>query len=328
MAHPHSFSEKNSNSTFLKIPVKVWGLLFLIAAYSFLAYKLVTFNQYTEFLNQWRHMPLSQFWWLAAVFLFLPFNWLIESVKWKMMTKHVQKLSLKFSIKAVLAGISTGFFTPNRMGEMVGRVMFLNPENRKSGVTLSLVNSMTQNIIMTFCGIPTCIIFFSVTAGKMKFNLDLYLLIVGVFLTCMFLLYFFLPKLSKLLKNNRLGSKIKEFTDCLAAFSILELIQIMLVSLFRYVVFCIQFSFMLHFFGIELTVWQMLISIPTSYLFVTFTPSFAFSEVAVRGSFAVLIIGAFSNQTVSIALAGMCIWIVNFVIPMLVGSAFLVKSRA
>ena len=150
---------------------------------------------------------------------------------------------------------------------------------------------------------------------------------VGVFLIGLCLLYFFLPNLSKLLKNSPLALKIREFTDCLGAFSFGELIRIMLISLFRYIVFCIQFSFMLRFFGVELNSWQLLISIPTTYLFVTFTPSFAFSEVAVRGSLAMLIIGTFSNQTVSIALAGMCIWIVNFVIPMMVGSVIMMRKN-
>ena len=329
MSHPHShsFNSNDSSSKFLNIPVKVWGWIFLVAAYLFLAYKLITFNQYQQFLKFWEQMPLSQFWWLAAVFLFLPLNWLIESVKWKMMTSHVQKISLVNSIKGVLAGISTGFFTPNRLGEMVGRVMYLNPENRKAGVTLSLVSSLTQNIIMTLSGIPACILFFVFTAGKVKLNIGLYLTIVGIFITALCLFYFFLPKLSLTLKKRRFALKLIDFTDCLSAFSLSELIRIILVAFFRYVVFCIQFSFMLRFFGVDLTGWQMLIAIPTSYLFVTFTPSFAFSEVAVRGSFAVLIIGAFSNQTASIALAGMSIWIVNFVIPMMVGSVMMLNKK-
>ena len=84
---------------------------------------------------------------------------------------------------------------------------------------------------------------------------------------------------------------------------------------------------MLRFFGIHLIVWQALIAIPTNYLFVTFTPSLAFSEAAVRSSFAMLTIGAFSGQTVSIALAGMCIWIINFVFPMLAGTVLMVKKN-
>jgi hypothetical protein len=329
MSHPHSHSipANDSSSKFLNIPVRVWGWIFLVAAYSFLAFKLITFKQYPEFLKFWQEMPISQFWWLAAVFLFLPFNWLIESVKWKMMTTHVQKISLMYSIKGVLAGISTGFFTPNRLGEMVGRIMYLNPENRKAGVTLSLVSSLTQNIIMTLGGIPACILFFGFTARKVKIDIDFYLTIVGICITALCLFYFLLPKLSQKLNQSRFSIKINDFTDCLSAFSLSELIRIILISFFRYFVFCIQFSFMLRFFGVELTAWEMLISIPTTYLFVTFTPSFAFSEVAVRGSLAVLIIGTFSPQTIGIALAGMCIWMVNFVIPMLVGSVMMLKKQ-
>jgi len=103
--------------------------------------------------------------------------------------------------------------------------------------------------------------------------------------------------------------------------------QIMLISLGRYVVFCTQFFFMLRFLGVDLSMEQALISIPTSYLFVTFTPSFAFSDVAVRSSYAVLVIGVFSGQVVSIALAGACIWLVNFVIPLLVGLVVLAKQK-
>ena len=84
---------------------------------------------------------------------------------------------------------------------------------------------------------------------------------------------------------------------------------------------------MLQFFGIELSYWQALVAIPTNYLFVTFTPSLAFSEATVRSSFAVLTIGAFSGQTVNIALAGMCIWMLNFVVPMLIGSVVMVRKN-
>ena len=302
------------------IPWLKWSVLVL--CYSFLAYKLLTFNQYPELLKHWKLMPVSRFWWLSSVFLLLPINWLFESIKWKMMAIHVQKITLKASVKAVLAGISTGFFTPNRVGELVGRIMYLDPKNHKAGVTLSLVNSLTQNLIMTLCGIPACIIFFVSSCTKIQINYIYYLVLLVVCLICFGLLYFFLPQLSNRFKQSNYSNKIKEFTDCLSDFREKELIRIMLVSLVRYAVFCMQFSLMLRFFGIELSSWQALIAIPTNYLFVTFTPSVAFSEAAIRSSFAVLTIGAFSSQIVNIALAGTGIWLVNFVIPMLVGSVF------
>ena len=310
-----------------KLPFSVCGLLILILSYSFLTYKLLTFNQYNELFAQWGKMPVSQFWWLAAVFVLLPVNWLLESFKWQLLTFNVQKINFKTSIKAVLAGISTGFFTPNRVGELIGRVMYLDAENRKAGITLCVVNSLTQNIIMTLCGVPAFILFYSSTVGKVEVNTTQYIILLIGCLLIFGLFYFFLPQLSQRFKRSRFSAKIKVFTDCLSDFRLKDLVQIMFVSLFRYTIFCVQFFLMLRFFGIELSCWQTIIAIPTYYLLVTFTPSLAFSEVAVRSSFAVLTIGAFSGQIVNIALAGMCIWMVNFIIPMLVGSVFLVKKR-
>lgn len=323
--------KNNLKSDFLESRTKKrWLLLkwlILFAAYSFLAYKLLTFNQYHELAARWQQMPLSQFGWLVLVFILLPVNWLLEAVKWKMLTSNIQKLSLKASYKAVLAGISTGFFTPNRVGELVGRIMFLKDENRKAGVTLSVVNSLTQNIIMALCGIPACILFFTHKGTALESDRTRFVLMLVVCLLIFVLLYFALPFLSQRITNSRFSTKITAFTACLSAYTWFDLLQIMFISLLRYVVFCTQFYFMLGFFDVQLDVWQAFIAIPASYLFVTFTPSIAFSEAAVRSSYAVLFIGAFSGQVVGIALAGVCIWAVNFILPMLVGSVLMVRKQ-
>jgi len=315
----------------LKIPFGDWVSLLkwivLPAAFSFLAYKLATFNQYNDLIAQWKQLPLSQFWWLTGVFVLLPLNWLLEAAKWKQLVSTVQILNLGDALKGVFAGISTGFLTPNRVGELVGRVMYLNADNRKAGVTLSVLNSLTQNIILVLCGVPALVLFLRASQGKIELNSTLYLIILAVSLLIFGLIYFMLPRFSRLLKQSRYSEKIKVFTDCLSAYNKQDLLRIMLISLGRYLVFCTQFFFMLRFMGVELSVWQALISIPTTYLLVTFTPSLAFSEVAVRSSYAVLVIGVFSGQVVSIALAGMCIWLVNFVIPMLAGAVVLAGRK-
>lgn len=301
--------------------------LIVVAAYLYLAYKLLTFGRYPDLVEQCSNVPLSRFWWLVGIVALLPLNWLLEAVKWQRLTANVQSLSLFTSIKAVLAGISTGFFTPNRVGELVGRVMFLSEDNRKSGVTLSLVNSLTQNLILALCGLPACLLFFTQTVGTVEANITHYLLFVVAFLFLFGLFYFALPLLSRQFKSNRFAHIILPFTDCLTGYSFRLLAAIMLISLVRYLVFCVQFFFMLRFFDVQLEPWQALIAIPTTYLFVTFTPSFAFSEAAVRSSYAVFVIGVFSRQVVGIALAGLCIWLINFVIPMLVGSVVMVRKK-
>lgn len=303
------------------------GILFFVLSFSFLGYKLFTFNQYDAIINQWKQMPLSNVWWLAGVFIMVPANWVLEGLKWKKLTSGVQKITLIDAVKAVLSGIATGFFTPNRIGELVGRIAFLDSANRKSGVTLSIVNSLTQNIIMALCGIPACILFFISTKGKLNPELIHFVLIILICILISVLIYFSIPQWSLRVKKSRLTEKIKSFTDCFSSYNLKDLFQIMSISLFRYIVFSTQFYFILRFFSVELSPLQALISIPTSYLFVTFTPSLAFSEAVVRTSYAVLIIGVFSTSIASIALSGICIWAINFIIPMVAGSVVLVRKR-
>ncbi|HEY6915843.1 MAG TPA: hypothetical protein VI413_14290, partial [Paludibacter sp.] len=244
-----------------------------------------------------------------------------------MLTANVQKITLKSSIKAVLAGITTGFFTPNRIGELVGRVMWLNAENRKAGVTMSAVNSLTQNLVMVLCGVPACFIYFYSTTSALEVDIENFLLILMAFLSLFGLLYFYLPKLSEYLALTNIASKISSYTVGFNAFTRVDLMKIMSISLLRYFVFGTQFFLMLRFFGIQLRPLEALIAIPTNYLFVTFSPSIAFSEAAVRSSYAVLFISSYSGQVVNIALAGISIWVANFVIPMLIGSLVMVGRK-
>jgi len=305
---------------------KSWKILILVASYTYLGYKLLTFHQYDTLAMQWEKTPLSQIWWLAGVIALLPLNWLLEAVKWKMLTARVQNITLNNSVKAVLSGISTGFFTPNRVGELVGRIAFLEPENRKAGVTLSIVNSITQNIVMALYGIPACILFFVYTSGKLHPDINRFtgLAMIGILIAGLILLT--LPRWNWKLRTSKIYNYLKTYTDCLSAYNLKDLVRIVGISMLRYAVFCVQLYFMLQLFNIALTPWQALISIPTTYLLVTFTPSLAFSEAAVRSSYAVLIIGAFSGQVVNIALAGVCIWAVNFIIPMLIGSVVMIRK--
>ncbi|HEY6913712.1 MAG TPA: hypothetical protein VI413_03465, partial [Paludibacter sp.] len=174
---------------------------------------------------------------------------------------------------------------------------------------------------------PACFIYFYSTTNMLEIDIENFLLVLMVFLFLSVLLYFYLPKLSQYLAKTNIASKVSSFTTGLSAYKRVDLIKIVGVSLFRYFVFGSQFFLMLHFFGIQLQPLEALIAIPTNYLFVTFSPSVAFSEAAIRSSYAVLFIGSYSGQVINIALAGISIWAVNFVIPMLIGSLIMVGRK-
>lgn len=307
-------------SNWLKMTLK-WVVLIL--SYGFLAYKLLTFSDYPTLLAHLSHLTANQYGWLLLVFVLFPLNIFLEALKWQKLLSNTQQISISQSIKAVFVGFTTGFFTPNRLGEPVGRVLYLPHTHRKSGIVLSYLSGFTQTYVIALIGIPAAIIFFSTVYSDSIIYNSFYLILIILFVVVSTIVYFFLPKIASL-------SIIRRRTvlfNGLATQKSRKLMIVILLSLARYAVFSIQFFGILHFFGVNISSSQAAICIPTSYLFVTFTPTMAFSEAVVRSSYAVFFIGAFSTQTAGIAFAGFLIWLINSGIPMIIGSVLLLKTR-
>ena len=298
--------------------------LVLICSYSYITYLLINYDKYPELASQLLNTSFQQLLWLLLAISLIPINLLLESSKWKYIVSKSQILSIKDAFKSVLVGFSTGFITPNRTGDMLGRMAYLSPENRKQAVVYSLLNSYTLTLVLACCGLPTGIILYLKVKNIALFTTDIKLyfgiIVFGIMLSL--LAYFSLPQLHKLIKNKTINS----FSRDLKQFTKSNLVQILIFSLIRYAVFCFQFYAILQFFSIDLEVWQALLAIPANYLFVTFTPSMAFSEPAIRSSYAMIFIGMFSDQLINIALAGTLIWVLNFSLPMLAGSYILAKK--
>jgi hypothetical protein len=294
---------------------KWFSRVFAIVAYGYVAYILLTYRHYSDFFVQFQKISSDRIWWLGLVLFLLPFNILAEALKWKRLVRQTEKLSLAIAVRAVLAGFSTGFFSPNRIAEPVGRVMFLQSGNRKLGIVYSVLNSMTQNIVMLLGGLPALILFLSFVYSPAGFNYLNYISVVFVLL----ILFAVLVVMWQRVFRCRLWQRYLGWADDLKQFGRRDLLTVVAISSVRYVIFCAQMFAMLRFLGVDLFLWQALLSIPASYLLVTVTPAMAFSELAVRSSYAVLFVGAFVHNPLAITLSGLLLWIVNFGMPMLAG---------
>ncbi len=54
----------------------------------------------------------------------------IEAIKWQIALRPVQSISFTRAFKAILAGTCIASFTPNRVGEYLGRMLFVDPGNK------------------------------------------------------------------------------------------------------------------------------------------------------------------------------------------------------
>ena len=312
---------QNKNKIYLLFK---WILMFL--AYGFLIYKAVTFEHWSDFRTIFSEMNFSRFTIFVFIVILMPINWVIEAWKWQKLCSKSEKISLVKSLKAVLAGITTGYVTPNRIGEFAGRILFLSENNRWAGLILSMVNSVTQNIVMTFFGVIFAWIYF--TKFNPIDNYGIYIAIVVFIIVFFAVIYFTFPDFTNKILHQRISNKLRGIIQSFTDFSFSDLVKILGISTVRYIIFCFQFFLMLHFFGIQISVFQSIVAIPTMYLFVTYTPSFSFAEPAVRGSVAVMVLSVFSNNEIGILLTGIFIWIVNFVLPMVAGSVLVMRKSA
>jgi hypothetical protein len=315
-------SENQPQST-RKLLSNMVAIVVLLVSLAFLLYHLLIFDEYDSLLNLVHGNSPEHNWWLAGVLLLLPFNLLAEALKWKTMTRHIEHISLGTALKSILAGAATGFITPNRIGEIVGRTRLLKPENRNRALSLAITGSVTQNLAILLPGIPALILFLH-DAGPVAGISNTQIILFYTLLTL--LLMISIPVVVTLLRKNQ-NHKISAWLSALDTGRMADLLPVLLLALVRWCISCIQFGMFLIFAGIEISFAEAFTGIAATYLLITFTPSFAVSEGIIRASWALFFIGYFAGNNPAIALAGAGLWIINVVLPVLAGNIILFVSR-
>jgi hypothetical protein len=89
---------------------------------------------------------------LMAVGLMLV-NWGIEARKWQLAIRHIQRISFIRAFKAIFTGTSSAFVTFNRMGEYMGRILYIEDGNRIKAISLTIVCSMAQSLVTFSAGL-------------------------------------------------------------------------------------------------------------------------------------------------------------------------------
>jgi uncharacterized membrane protein YbhN (UPF0104 family) len=278
---------------------------------------------------------------LIMVLLIMPLNWSLETMKWKFLIKKIEKISFAKSFIAVFAGITIGTFTPNRSGENIGRVFILEHANRWEGVFITFIGSFSQILTTMLFGSAAFLYYFFNRIDyftEHSYSIYLLLLILALVTTLFTLiLYFriswlkgfirwFVPK-----KQQLFISHLKVF----AYYSTRELLHVWLISICRYVLFAIQFFVLLWICGIHFGAFEGMIYIALMYLFITAIPSITLTEIGVRGSVGIFLLEIFyfSNPALvdqlapKALLASFLIWIINLIIPALIGEFFILKLK-
>src|SRR5690606_7541355 len=68
------------------------------------------------------------------------------------LSRRIEKISFWKAFQSVFCGLTWAIFTPNRLGEYGGRVLFLKPENRAKGAVAMGVGLFAQLVLTSVAG--------------------------------------------------------------------------------------------------------------------------------------------------------------------------------
>jgi len=281
-------------------------------------------------------MQTQGLFYIPLLLVLMIFNWLIESVKWKIAVASVQPVSMFRAFKAVLAGVSISLSLPNRIGEYLGRVLYLEPTQRVRAISVTVVASFSQLIVTVMMGFLGLLLARPVMLSQGGWAIQTWWIAVGVVVLIailMLLLYFNISFLNRWLQQKLLDSSSKwplRFKGWLAALDSCDaaILRVLLsLSVLRYVVFVAQYYLAYQFFGVHFDMHQLFIIVSLTFLTLAAVPTFAAPELALRGAVGIFIAKWFTMQTAEVVLALLLIWITNLILPAILGALLITGIR-
>ena len=266
---------------------------------------------------------------LIAVVLGLMFvNWGLESRKWRLLVRDLEPISKWRAFIATIAGTPIGLITPNRVGEFVGRVLFLEPEHRIAASFATAVGSIAQFVVTVVLGLLGLIAMVLLADPDRVSNdvaalIGLCALVAGATV----LLYFNPDLLRATVARLPVIKRWERHAAVLERFSTGMLTRVLVISALRYAVFTVQFALLLAVFARGLSWTDAIASIPATFLVATLIPTVMLTELGVRGSVAVALISPDSSQDHAVFLVSTALWLINLGLPALAGGIILLAAR-
>lgn len=269
-------------------------------------------------------------WNLVAVLLLMVVNWGIEAIKWKTSILSIQQISFFKAFKAVLSGVSFSVSTPNRIGEYLGRILYMDEGNRLKTISITIVGSISQLIITLLMGFVGLIVLQNnIEASHIVTSIWMKVLLWGVLaaLLVISLFYFRLSWLIRLVDRLPGNKKFTYLVSALENFDTALLMRLLLLSALRFTVFILQYYLLFQLFDVAISWPQTLFSVSVTFLIMAVIPTIALAELGLRGEVSLKLIGLFSSNNLGILMTSMSIWLINLILPAIVGSLLILSIR-
>ncbi|SDW50238.1 Lysylphosphatidylglycerol synthase TM region [Lutibacter oricola] len=298
-------------------------LVIVSAAIYYIFEKLTSNTNLTlqEFQQQLILLTSNNIWLLIALLLFTDVNWFLEIFKWKSLASQERKISFFEAYKQCFASLTASIITPNRIGEYGAKALFFEKEKRKKIMVLNLVGNLFQLISTLFFGIIGLACFFlnyNIKTPYISLKNPIYILLISV----LFISSFFVPTIKKQIVStlNKTLNYLKQIPKNIH-------LKTITFSIARYVIFSHQFYFILILLNTKVDYFTCMQLIFSMYLLASIIPSISIFDWAIKGSIALWLFSFVYVDSVTIFFTTTLMWILNFAIPTLIGSIFVLNFK-
>jgi len=318
--------KKNSDRKrkFLSLFIKIFILLF---SFYYLKIKLADILK-DNFLQEL--IENFNFFYVIMPLCLMFVNWGLESYKWKLLVSKIVETDIFSCIKTVLISLYLGLFTPNRIGELAGRVVLLENKDKMQGVIMATIGSYSQGLVTFFNGCLAACLFVILHNNHLKIESDIIrglLILASVLMIIVAVISFFhLHRIGYLLIKIKKLERFAQKIIYISEYKRLELLKILILSLLRYFVFWLQYYIFLKMFDINISFFNAYLSISLTYFAISYIPSIVLFDLGIRSAAAVFFIGIFTESNAEIVSVTIVMWFINILLPALSGLLFFVRT--
>lgn len=321
---------KDKPNMYYDVPYKTKQFFFalmklsiVIGAFYFIYSKLsknenLQFNDFITFLQKNDTFTPKT---IVLLLILSVFNWFFEILKWQYLVKTIKQISFRNALEQSLGGATASLITPNRIGDYGAKAVYYAKPFRTKIMLLNLLGNMAQMTITTVFGVIGLLVF----VNRYQIDLDYDRLL-------KFGLILLLISLFAVIGIKQNCFKIKGFSfEFILNFVKKLVLKTHLInlslSLIRYFIFSFQFYYLLIIFGVDIEYTKAMVVITSMYFLASILPSISIFDVVIKGSVAVFLFGYVDVNELTILTSVTIMWLLNFVIPSVFGSYFVLNFK-
>ena len=266
--------------------------------------------------------------WAGAALALVPLNVGLEAYRWHRLVRRLApEVRLRTSVAAVLAGYPLGLLTPGRVGDYVGRALYLRAVRAGASAALTFAERMATLACCLVFGIAV-LPFFLATHGGLDSVAWTGVVAVAAGGVAGLLVLLLRPRLGRRVLAAALPfRRLRRLLAILDRFDPADARALLALSALRYAVFSTQFVLLVHAFDGSAAWAASYAGVALVFFAKSAVPSVTLGDLGIRESAAVFFLGAYGVAGAAAFNASLGLFAVNILLPAVVGLVLLPRLR-